>query len=619
MCGILGSIKLTNDKFGDFSYFLHKMRHRGPDDSGQWQSTCGRVILGHNRLSILDLTEMGHQPMVSPCKRYIVVFNGEIYNYSLLRDELRQMGVEFTSTGDTEVVLIAYQIWGESFLERLNGMFAIAIYDQGEGSILPSLFIARDRAGEKPLFYSNLSGKFNFASELKALDHSGQINIYALNYYLSMGYIPGDMCLFNEVKKLPPAHCARLNLSTGELLIRRYWSLPANHPSPNTDGTALATAAGELIEDSVRMRLVADVPVGVLLSGGLDSSLVVAAAARVSSAPVETFTIALPGSSLDESHHARKVASFFGTRHHVLPLDKPSLDSLDALAPFVDEPIADSSILPAWLVFGMARKQVTVALGGDGGDELFGGYSDYTKSFIDARRLGLLPRPLMRAAANASSFLPAGVRGRNRISSLRGGPFQQIIWGQPYFDSRLRRSILKKDAIRELGAGLDDPENFLLDLFSQGCDPVDSMTRTHFGSVLPDDFLVKVDRASMAHSLEVRSPLLDHRLIEFAFSQIPSHWKVHGGESRRLQRLIGKQWLPPDLDINRKQGFSIPINEWLRQEGESGLMARMAGLPDVIDLDEVRRLVRGHIAGRANGGRLFALIMLAIAMRNLKL
>jgi asparagine synthase (glutamine-hydrolysing) len=224
----------------------------------------------------------------------------------------------------------------------------------------------------------------------------------------------------------------------------------------------------------------------------------------------------------------------------------------------------------------------------------------------------------MRAMASAASLLPAGVRGRNRIASLRGGAYQQLIWGRPYFDSRLRSRLLTADAKAELGAGLEAPEHFLLSLFHQGADPLDSMTRTHFGSILPDDFLVKVDRASMMHSLEVRAPFLDHRLIEFAFGNVPSHWKVQGNESRRLERLIAKQWLPAGLDISRKQGFSIPINEWLRSEGEQGLMDRMIGLPDVINPEEVRSLIRGHIAGRANGGRLFALIMLAIAIRNLE-
>lgn len=618
MCGIAGIISFGDAVFETAIYSsLRKIAHRGPDDQGYWASKCGRVLFGHRRLSVVDLSDNAKQPMISSDGRFTIIFNGEIYNFHAIRRELQLLDNRFLSNGDTEVLLLAYATWGVSCLDKLNGMFSFVIHDRGTSTSPATLFFARDRAGEKPFYYSHTADSFQFASELKALNHSGKVNLQALNHYLSLGYVPGDMCLFEGARKLPPGHYGHLNLSTGALDIHRYWALPINQPKSVVDGSELAMEAGALIEDAVRLRLVADVPVGVLLSGGLDSSLVVAAAARVSDSPVQTFTVALPGSSLDEAHHAQKVASFFGTRHHVLPLVKPSLDLLDGLAPFIDEPIADSSILPAWLVFGLARKHVTVALGGDGGDELFGGYSDYTTSIADDRRWGAVPNPVMHAIASAASLLPAGVRGRNRIASLRGGAFQQLIWGRPYFDSRLRSRLLTADAKAELGAGLEAPEYFLLDLFCKGSDPVDSMTRTHFGSILPDDFLVKVDRASMMHSLEVRAPFLDHRLIEFAFGQVPSHWKVHGGESRRLERLLSKQWLPADLDISRKQGFSIPINEWLRSEGEQGLMDRMIDLPDVIDPDEVRSLVRGHIAGRANGGRLFALIMLAIAIRNI--
>jgi asparagine synthase (glutamine-hydrolysing) len=289
---------------------------------------------------------------------------------------------------------------------------------------------------------------------------------------------------------------------------------------------------------------------------------------------------------------------------------------LDGLAPLIDEPIADSSILPAWMVFGLARQRVKVALGGDGGDELFGGYGDYTASLRDWRRLRRVPSVALRAAAAAASLLPAGVRGRNRLASLRGGPLQQMIWGSPYFDQRLRQRLLSDHTLDSLGGNLDAPERFLLDLYGEGKDPVDRMTRTHFGSILPDDFLVKVDRASMAHSLEVRAPFLDHRLIEFAFGRVPSRWKVKDGESRRLQRILARRWLPQDLDIDRKQGFSIPMDQWLRSEGEDGLRQRLADLPDCIEKTEVHRLIIGHMRGRTNGARLFALIMLAIANRN---
>lgn len=618
MCGIVGVVNLHYPAARDsLERRLGRLAHRGPDGFGTWYSSCRRVGLGHSRLAVVDLSSAAHQPMVSGDGRFVIVFNGEIYNFKALRAELQGLGFEFSSSSDTEVVLAAYQAWGESCLHRFNGMYALAILDQGGQVRGRSLFFARDRAGEKPFYYSFANGAFHFASELKALEHSGLVDLHALNFYLTLGYVPGEYCLIRGVNKLPPAHSGRLDLTTGELDIRPYWSVPANKPSGKPDGLDLAADAGALIKDSVRLRLVADVPVGVLLSGGLDSSLVAAAAAQVSSRSVETFTISLPGSPLDEAQYAQTVASYFGTRHHVLALDKPSLGCLDHLASFIEEPIADSSILPAWLVFGMARKQVTVALGGDGGDELFGGYPNYTTSLADARRWGWVPPAVLRAMAGAVVCLPAGMRGRNRLASLRQGPLKQIIWGQPYFDEYLRRRLLTSQALEELGDGLDAPESFLLRLFDQGVDPIDSMTRTHFGSVLPDDFLVKVDRASMAHSLEVRAPFLDHRLIEFAFGKVPSEWKVHGGESRRLQRILASQWLPPDLDVKRKRGFSIPINEWLRNEGEQALMARMEGLPAVIDMQAVQSLVRGHMAGRANGGRLFSLIMLAIAARNL--
>ncbi len=617
MCGLVGFVGFGRRQPHGLERLLARLAHRGPDDSGLFESDDGRVVLGHARLSIIDLSALGHQPMASEDGRYVIVFNGEIYNHREIRLDLASRGVRFVSDSDTEVLLAAYQVWGQDCLARLNGMYAFVIYDKGNASHPPQLFMARDRAGEKPFYYSHRKDSFAFASELKALDHSAQINPVALNHYLSLGYVPAGLCLFEGVHKLPPAHFGYLNLSTGALEIRPYWSLPPNQARPDAQGADLLPQVAGLIEDSVRLRMVADVPVGVLLSGGLDSSLVAAAAARVSSRPVQTFTISLPGSSLDEAHHAKKVADHLGTEHHVLALGKPSLDLLDGLAPLIDEPIADSSILPAWMVFGLARQKVTVALGGDGGDELFGGYTDYPTSLRDQNNWGWVPPGVFTVLAGLAAQFPAGVKGRNRLASLRGGPLQQMIWGRPYFDTCLRKRLLRPEAWDALRGAQAGPEEFLLSLFQAGTTDMDRMTRTHFGSILPDDFLVKVDRASMAHSLEVRAPMLDHRLIEFCFSQVPDSWKVKDGQPRRLQRLLADNWLPADLDTRRKQGFSIPINEWLRAEGEGRLMERMQSLPDVIDLRQVRGLVRGHLAGRANGGRLFALIMLAMAMRNI--
>jgi asparagine synthase (glutamine-hydrolysing) len=618
LCGIIGRVSST-------SYFdekslcgqLSKLNHRGPDHSQLWISVDKRVAFGHARLSIQDLSSSSNQPMVSNCGGYCIVYNGEIYNFKEVRETLESKGYRFFSQGDTEVVLNSYIEWGSGCLERLNGMFAFAIYVSEAKNGRPSIFLARDRVGEKPLYYQFKESEFSFASELKALEVDHDVNLNALNHYLALGYVPNDMCLYEGVNKLPAAHCAEFDINNGSLKVWRYWSLPPYQPNHERTGPELAQIAGGLIENSVKLRLSADVPVGVLLSGGLDSSLVAAAAARVSSAPIKTFTVALPGSSLDESRYAKQVSSYLGTDHHELELNKPNISFLDELASIVDEPIADSSILPSWLVFRLASTQVKVALGGDGGDELFGGYSHYLTSLKDKQRLRYIPPSLYKSFASLISHLPAGLRGRNRISSLRGGPIEQLIWGGPYFDTVLRSRIIKNNFWGELGMQQNDPEEFLLSLFRSGSSDIDSMTRTNFGSILPDDFLFKVDRASMAHSLELRSPMLDHHLVEFCFSQIPDDWKVSGGQTRRLQRQIGKMWLPSDLDTNRKQGFSIPVNEWLRAESETNLMSRMEFLPEAINLDEVRSVVRGHLTGRNNGGRIFALIMLSLSMENM--
>jgi len=557
--------------------------------------------------------------MTSRDGRFTIVFNGEIYNYRAIRTELEKIGRTFYTGTDTEILLDAYMVWGEACLARFNGMFAFAIHDAGNASTPPSLFLARDRAGKKPLYYAFDGHRLEFASELKAISQRGGLSLVALNFYLALGYVPYNYCIVDGVKKLPPAHAARLDLSTFEFRVHRYWSLPDNRPDSGVDGESLADEAGVLIEDATRLRLEADVPVGVLLSGGLDSSLVVAAAAHVSAAPVRTFTVTLPGSALDESVHARQVARYFGTEHHELALENAGLDALEDIAPFIDEPIADSSLIPTFLVSQLTRQHVMVALGGDGGDELFGGYNDYPARLADQRRLGWLPQSALAFAAHAASWLPAGVRGRNRIASLRGGPLQQMIWGRPYFDIALRQRILSQDAVAALDGELDAPERFLLGLYETGSDAVDRMTRTHFGSVLPDDFLVKVDRMSMAVSLEMRAPLLDHRLVEFAFGRIPAAWKVQGRETRRVQKILAARWLPPELDVQRKQGFSIPLNEWLRTSGGVELKRVREYLPACINQKEIDGLLAGHAHGRANGGRLFALLMLAIASNNFNL
>lgn len=618
MCGIIGftSKEASHISSAHFEAARDRLKHRGPDDAGLWLSGDGRLALGHRRLAVIDLSPAGHQPMVSDDGRYAIVFNGEIYNFRALRVELQQQGFQFHSDSDTEVILIAYQAWGESCLDRFNGMFAFAIYDRGTAGAAPNLFFARDRVGKKPFYYFADDREFEFASELKAISHKGEISLTALNYYLALGYIPHEHCFVEGVKKLPPAHAGRLNLNTFELNIWQYWQLPANRSSVEVNGEMLADEVLALLNDAVALRMISDVPLGVLLSGGLDSSLVAAIAARQSPSPIKTFTLSLPGSKLDEAFYAQCVADHLSTDHHVLELTAPSLDDLEAIAPLIDEPLADSSLIPSYLISKLTHEHVTVVLGGDGGDELFGGYSDYPLALATQRQLGWVPHPILRWISHLAGLLPAGVKGRNRLASLRGGALEQQIWGSPYFDIALRKRLFKQDQLQQLGDGLDEPEQSLLHLFKSGKDAVDCMTRSHFGSILPDDFLVKVDRASMANSLEARTPLLDYRLIEFAFSKIPSSWKVSNGETRRVEQILAKRLLPPQLDTKRKQGFSIPLDDWLRADNCQLLRKYMPFLPDCINRDEVERLIAGLFRGRTNGARLYALLVLGIAMKN---
>ena len=616
MCGIYGLIGGSREHIGHASSMRDRLSYRGPDDAGLWSSPDGNVILGHRRLAVIDLSPSGHQPMVSSDGRTAITFNGEIYNFKELRKELSDKGIRFNSSGDTEVILAAYRQWGEACLSRLNGMFAFAIFDDGSGNAPPSLFLARDRAGEKPLYYSLANHQFEFASELKSITSSRAINPEAINHYLALGYVPSPMSLLEGIYKLPPGHYARLNIENLSLRIDSYWQLPQQAPG-KTSLEELSDEAARLLTDSVRTRMISDVPLGILLSGGLDSSLIVAAAARCSPGPVSTFTVKLPGSALDESEHAKKIASHFGTCHHELEMDGSSLSILDKLTAFVDEPLGDSSLLPTFMVSQLTRKHVTVALGGDGGDELFGGYNDYQSAMKDQALMRWVPPAVFRMAAAAASQLPAGIRGRNKVLSLKGGPFQQIVWGTPYFDIRLRMQLLSPDYRSDLGE-LESPEIDLLNHFNDGTGPVDRMTRTHFLGILPGDYLTKVDRASMAHSLEMRCPFLDHRLIEFCFSQIPDEFKASAMSTRIAEKIMARHMLPAEINIDRKQGFSIPLDEWLRAESLEGINGRMAGLPEFIRPGAVRKLISGLHKGRANGARIFALIMLATACRNLK-
>jgi asparagine synthase (glutamine-hydrolysing) len=613
MCAIIGIVgDLSKQVIDNFRQCRDLMVHRGPDQAGEWIKYDTGVALANRRLSVFDLTSASNQPFVMDSENLVLVFNGAIFNFIELRETLKNKGHVFKTNGDSEVLLYAYKEWGFDCLKYLNGMWAFAIYDQRRGPGHEQLFVARDRAGEKPFYYRCRSGGFEFASELKGLIGKNEINLQALNHYLAFGYVPGDLCIESGVLKLPPAHAGVFDFKRRDFKKWRYWQLPAPNygATDKINSEELAEQAWDLLTDSVKLRLRADVPAGIFLSGGLDSSLITAAAAQVSSQPIETFTIGVPGTTLDETEHAQLIANTFNTKHHLLPIDSPSLYLLDEFKSFIDEPIADSSMLPSFLVSRMTRKHVTVALGGDGGDELYGGYKHYKSAVCNQDRLGWLPMTLLKIGAKFASKLSAGIPGRNLLASLREGPLQASLWGTPFFDLTLRKRLFTPEILAELGDEIDAPERRSLALYQKGFDPVDKLMRMDFLQTLPDDYLVKVDRASMANSLEVRSPFLDYRLVEHAYKLIPTQLKVTTREQRYLQKLMAKKYLPKEFVMNRKQGFSIPMDLWMKNIPLEQFLSK--NLKNIFNTSFISDLVFGQSNGKRNGARLYALNMLKL-------
>ena len=586
------------------------MAHRGPDDVGEWWSPDGCVGLAHRRLAIVDLSAAGHQPMQDLSGSVTITFNGEIYNFQELRDELAARGHRFRSTSDTEVILAAYREWGTDCLARLNGAFAFAIHDAPGRRVL----LARDRAGEKPLFYTLAGGALRFASELKALLADPalprRIDPTGLDCYLAVGYVPGARCMLEGFRKLPPAHALSYDLSDGSVRIWRYWDIPSldpDAPEAAEPEPALVDRFESLLADAVRRQMVADVPVGVLLSGGVDSSLVTAMAVRTAST-VRTFTVRFPGHRLyDETEHARLIARHFGTEHLELDAAEASVDILPRLARQFDEPMVDSSMIPTYLVSRLIREHCTVALGGDGGDELFGGYPLYSRLLWTARLANRIPRVLRRPVArSATAFLPVGFKGRVWLQVFATDFRRSIPVVAGHFDRPTRRRLLAARGLWPLRS-----EGIRAETMPRVPDLLQRATRMDFETYLPEDILVKVDRASMLNSLEVRAPLLDHRIVEFAFGRVPSRLKTTPDARKILLRRLAARLFPPTFDQRRKQGFSIPLSSWLR----NGPWREMFG--DVLlsssnglfDREVVQGLIEGISRGHANGERLFGLVM----------
>lgn len=616
MCGIVGIASVLPRENSEWLVLARDtMCHRGPDDAGEWWSADAKVGLGHRRLSILDLSQGGHQPKHSPTGATSIVFNGEIYNFRELRHELEQAGHGFQTQSDTEVLIAAYETWGTECLARLNGMFAFALYDARRGTV----FLARDRAGEKPLFYHLAGGVLHFASELKALlaDQAlpRAIDPIALDCYLAMGYVPGDRCILDGYKKLPPAHAFEFDLRTGADRIWRYWSIPDLDPDAadgEVDETALLDELETLLEDAVGRQLEADVPVGVLLSGGVDSSLVTAMAVRRSS-HVRTFSVGFPGhGALDETEHARLIASHFGTDHMELVAEPTAADVIPSLARQFDEPMVDSSMIPTWLVSRLVRQHCTVALGGDGGDELFAGYAGYSNLLWMQQRLRMVPGPLRRIIGGAAErLLPVGLKGRNYLQGLNVDLDHGLPFLANLFDPTTRRKLLRAEARSPLWA-----EDIRKAAVPRHGDLLQRATRMDFLNYLAEDILVKVDRASMLNSLEVRAPLLDVRVIEFAFRRVPSRLKATTGGKKILLKRLAARLLPPEFDRHRKQGFSVPMSRWLKAGPLRDLCWEVLSDPSsLFDRRAVSELLRGQDRGRNNGERLFALVLFELWRR----
>lgn len=586
------------------------MRHRGPDDAGEWWSADGRVGFGHRRLAIVDLSAAGHQPMLDAVRGLSIVFNGEIYNFRDLRKELSAAGYAFHTNSDTEVILAAYDRWGSACLTRLNGMFAIALFDARRETVL----LARDRAGEKPLFYRSEPGRsLRFASELKGLLSDPRmdrtLNRRAVDCYLMMGYVPGHECIVDGYNKLPPAHAIEFDLRSGSTKQWCYWHLPAvgaDATAGQCDEVALLDELEALLEDSVHRQLEADVPVGVLLSGGVDSSLVTAMAVRASSR-VQTFTIGFPGhGALDESEHARLIARHFGTQHTELMAEPATAELLPRLARQFDEPMSDSSMIPTFLVSELVRRECKVALGGDGGDELFGGYGGYSRLLWMKQRLGRFPLLPRRAAALAAEkLLPVGLKGRNWAQGLGEDLETSLPLMASFFDATTRQRLLRNHGPWPVVA-----KSILQQRVPVHPDLLQRATRMDFHNYLAEDILVKVDRASMLNSLEVRAPLLDYRIVEFAFGKVPSHLKATRLDKKILLKRLTARILPPAFDRHRKQGFSIPLAAWLK-DGRFRELFHSVLLDQncIFDRDLVKQLLKGQDRGLSNSERLFTLVL----------
>ena len=620
MCGIAGVVSATRENNITEALVRHmcdQIVHRGPDDEGILvQDGAG---LGMRRLSIIDLSG-GHQPVFNEDRSAWIVYNGEVYNFPELRRELESRGHRFYTKTDTEVIIHLYDEMGADCMQKLRGMFALAIYDK----VKRKLVLARDRLGKKPLHYARVGDKLYFASEIKSIlavaPELAEVNAQGLLEYLYYGYVPEPITAFTGIHKLPPGHL--LEFEKGETRVRQYWDLPEyNTHAPKSEEECLEELEHRLLE-ATRIRLISDVPLGAFLSGGTDSSTVVALMARASSGPVKTFSIGFKKDDFNEAEYARTVARKFGTDHHEMILEPDVVQTVEHLTSTLEEPFGDSSMLPTYYVSRMARQHVTVALSGDGGDEVFAGYDRY-RIHSDRRVFEHVPEWVRKFFRNQLfPRLPNKMQGR-RFSYNVSLPWQErYIDGMSFLPSFERDVPLLSEDFREILRRGDEPGNVLRRYFAQAPakDPVSQLLYVDTKTYMVGDILTKVDRMSMLNSLEVRAPILDHVFIEWVTGLSPD-WKLRGNQQKYiLRKLAERVGVPREVIYRQKRGFSLPLVHWMRNELKDMLMILLE--PRTLErgyfvADGVRRLMDDHLLrGKTMTGRLWRLLMFELWHRN---
>jgi len=625
MCGILGFFETGQKRARQDMQNIGRamaatLAHRGPDDEGLWQDPDAPLLLGQRRLAIIDLSPEGHQPMESHSGRYVIVFNGEIYNFPVLKKELENAGIKFRGRSDTEVMLAAFDVWGiNRALQKISGMFAFALWDKREKQI----HFARDRLGKKPLYVGWAGDVLVFGSELKALhahpDFKPQISRDVLALYMRYANVPAPYSIYDGVWQMLPGMRMTLrmdDMQAGAPLIEKmepYWApaekvMEARQQTPPTEAQAIA-AFEDILRSSVEQRMLSDVPLGAFLSGGIDSSAIVALMQSLSSRPVKTFTIGFHEAGFDEAAYARDVAAHLGTEHHELYLSsRDVLDVIPKLSEISDEPFADESQIPTYMISRLAREHVTVALSGDGGDEMLGGYTRHLYAPKIWKAAGWLPLPLRRMLSGGMHALPTEMLGR-------------LAPRTPHFGEKLHKAgeFLSQDSSQTayetlagmwlnpeaLVPGAQEPQMPLHQEAwqPQGLNFTEQLIYNDTICYLPNDILTKVDRASMAVSLEVRAPLLDQRVFEYAWS-LPLDMKIRNKQGKWLLRQVLKKYVPSEMFERPKQGFSVPVGAWLtgplRDWAEALLNEGRLRQDGFLDAQMVRQTWAEHLAGRGN-------------------